>query len=200
MIDLKGYEDVQPVMPGEFAKLPAGGYICQVINAEITKSKAGNPMLVLFIDIAEGDFQGHFKNAFSRVKSFNSDLKWDKSGIYRQLIFNNNGVTSQFFKGLITCFEKSNPHIAFKPHAFDENILRGSLIGFIFAEEEFMWNGDIKSRVFPKFPRLVDDIRQGKFTVPDIKRLDKTTTSTTTPAQSKDPFGGSPVDDFDTPF
>lgn len=197
MIDLKGYDDVQPAMPGEFAKLHAGGYICQVINAEITKSKVGNPMLILFIDIAEGDFQGYFKNNLMRIKSFNPDIKWDNSGIYRQLIFDNNGNTSRFFKGLITCFEKSNPRFSFKPHAFDENILRGSLIGFIFAEEEYMWNGDIKSRVLPKFPRIVDDIRQGKFSVPDIKHLDKPTPK---PAQSSDPFAGSPIDPDDMPF
>ena len=198
MIDLKGYEDTTAVLPGEFSKLPAGGYICQVINAEITKSKAGNYMLVLFIDIAEGEFQSHFKNAVSRIKSFNSDIKWDKSAIYRQLIFDNNGITSRFFKGLLSCFEKSNPSISFKPHAFDENILRGCLIGFIFAEEEYLWNGDIKTRVFPKFPRTIADIRAGKFTVPDIKRLDNSTTSPS--AQAKDPFSDKPVDDFDIPF
>ena len=198
MIDLKGYEDVPAVAPGEFSKLPAGGYVCQVINAEITKSKAGNPILVLFLDIAEGDFQHHFKNALARVKSSSPDIKWDNSGIYRQLIFDSNGKTSKFFKGLLSIFEKSNPNFSFKPHAFDENILRGSLIGFIFAEEEYMWNGEVKSRVFPKFPKSIDVIRDGVFKVPDIKRLVKPTS--TQSAQVKDPSSYSTHDDSDLPF
>ena len=181
MIDLTGYEDVPATAPGEFSKLPAGGYICQVINAEITTSKAGNPMLVLFLDIAEGDFQHHFKNALARVKSYSPDIKWDKSGIYRQLIFDN-GKVSRFFKGLLNCFQKSNPNFSFKPHAFDENILRGSLIGFIFAEEEYLWNDEVKIRVFPKFPKSIEVIRAGVFKVPDIKRIENTTTKQSKPA------------------
>lgn len=184
MIDLKGYDDVQAVAPGEFSKLPAGGYVCQVINAQITNSKAGNPMLVLFLDIAEGDFQGYFKNALSRAKSFNPDTKWDNSGIYRQLIFNDDGNVSKFFKGLLSCFEKSNPNFSFKPHAFDENILRGSLIGFIFAEEEYLWNDEVKIRVFPKFPKSIDVIRAGVFKVPEIKRIENSPTKQSRPANT----------------
>lgn len=183
MIDLKGYDDVQAVAPGEFSKLPAGGYVCQVINAQITNSKAGNPMLVLFLDIAEGDFQHHFKNALARVKSSSPDIKWDKSGIYRQLIFDN-GKVSRFFKGLLNCFQKSNPNFSFKPHAFDENILRGSLIGFIFAEEEYLWNDEVKIRVFPKFPKSIDVIRAGVFKVPEIKRIENSPTKQSRPANT----------------
>ena len=183
MIDLTGYEDVPATAPGEFSKLPAGGYICQVINAEITTSKAGNPMLVLLLDIAEGDFQHHFKNALARVKSYSPDIKWDNSGIYRQLIFDN-GKVSRFFKGLLNCFQKSNPNFSFKPHAFDENILRGSLIGFIFAEEEYLWNDEVKIRVFPKFPKSIEVIRAGSFSVPDIRRIEQNTTKQSKPANS----------------
>lgn len=195
MIDLKGYEDVPATAPGEFTKLPAGGYVCQVINVEITNSKAGNPMLVLFLDIAEGDFQHHFKNALSRVKSSSPDIKWDKSGIYRQLIFDDNGFTSRFFKGLLYCFQKSNPNFSFKPHAFDENILRGSLVGFIFAEEEYLWNDEVKTRVFPKFPKSIEVIRAGVFKVPEIKRLQNPTTKQSKPANT---FNDS--NDPDLPF
>ena len=87
MIDLKGYEDAQAVLPGEFAKLPAGGYVCGVVHAEITKSKAGNPMLVLYLDIVEGEFAKYFRDAFDRVRNSRPDIKWDNSGVYRQLIF-----------------------------------------------------------------------------------------------------------------
>ena len=104
LIDLKGYETVSETLPGDFAKLPTGGYICRVFHSELTLSKSGKSMLVLFVDIDEGDFKGFFKNAVARVKSFNSDAKWDNSAIYRQLVFGNDGNVSPFFKGLLTAF------------------------------------------------------------------------------------------------
>ena len=198
MIDLNGYEDVSPALPGEFAKLPAGGYICKIINAEITNSKAGNPMLVLFVDIADGDFKDFFKAAVNRVKNFNSVLKWDNSAIYRQLIFANDGKVSPFFKGLITCFEKSNPSFKVNPHSFNEQSLRGLLIGFIFADEQYnKRDGSIGLRSFIKFPKTLSDIQDGNFKIPDTKSREKT--AEPSPEQN-DIFDGSPVDDKDLPF
>lgn len=197
MIDLKGYEDVQAVTPGEFPKLPAGGYVCQILHAELTKSKADNPMLVLFIDIAEGDFAGYFKDSSSRVKSFRSDSKWDNSAIYRQLIFDKGGNTSRFFKGLITCIEKSNPNFKINPRAFDEQRLRGLLIGCLFAEEEYeRRDATIGTRLFIKFPKTVDDIHSGNFTVPELKKLPATAPAT----PKQDDWSGTPVDNDDIPF
>lgn len=175
MIDLIGYEDATTLLPGEFAKLPAGGYVCRVNSAEITNSKAGNPMIVLCIDIAEGEFAKHFRNAFDRVHSTRPDIKWDNSGIYRQLIFDKAGQVSSFFKGLLTCFERSNGKFYFNPRTFDEKILRGCLIGFIFAEEEYQKkDGTIGIRTFAKFPKTVDDIRNGNFNIPELKKLNET--------------------------
>ena len=197
MIDLKGYEDVQPVTPGEFPKLPAGGYVCQIIHADLTKSKADNPMLVLYIDIAEGDFTGYFKDSSSRVKSFRSDSKWDNSGIYRQLIFDKDGNTSRFFKGLITCIEKSNPNFKISPRAFDEQKLRGLYLGCLFAEEEYeRKDATIGTRLFIKFPKTVEDIRSGNFTVPELKKLPVTVSA----PPKQDDWGGTPVSNDDIPF
>lgn len=195
-IDLSahGYDEVPAVLQGEFPKLPPDGYICKVFNTEITKSKAGNLMLVLSIDIAEGDFQGHFLNAIKRVHS--SDIKWDSSAIYRQLIFDNNNKISRFFKGLLTCFELSNPNFHVNLKAFDPAILRGLIIGFIFAEEEYeKRDGSISTRIFPKFPATVDKIRNHDFSVPELRKLSKPA-----PIQSNDSFDGEPVPTFDIPF
>ena len=197
MIDLKGYDDVQEAMPGEFVKFPAGGYICRVVNAKITNSKAGNPMLVLFVDVAEGDFKDFFRKAADRVKNFNPALEWDNSAVYRQLIFGNDGKVSRFFKGLLTCFRLSNPNdFTFNPHSFDEQRLRGQLIGFVFAEEEYQKrDGSVGSRVTIKFPKQVADIRDNNFSVPDIKKL-----TPSSPIEKKDDFAGAAVPDYDVPF
>lgn len=197
MIDLIGYEDAPAVLPGEFAKLPAGGYVCRVTNAEITKSKAGNPMIVLFIDIAEGEFARYFRNAFDRVRGSRPDIKWDNSGIYRQLIFDKDGKVSRFFKGLLTCFERSNGKFYFNPRTFDEQILRGCLIGFIFAEEEYpKKDGTIGTRTFAKFPKVVDDIRNGNFNIPELKKLEEAKIS----PPPKETIPDMPFDPDDVPF
>lgn len=194
-----GYNEVNAAMPGEFATLPANGYVCKVFNAEITKSKAGNLMLVLFLDVAEGDFQGHFKAAADRVKNFDTSKQWDNSGIYRQLLFSNDNKVAPFFKGLLTCFEKSNPNLKLNLASFETSVLRGCLCGFVFAAEEYTKkNGEVGTRTFAKFPRTVDDIREGKFTVPELKKLQNNSAATNSAA--KDDWGGSPVDPDDTPF
>ena len=191
-----GYDDVPAAMPGEFQQLPAGGYVCNVILADITHSKAGNLMLVLFIDIAQGDFKGHFKAAVDRVKSFAPDKKWDSNAIYRQLICDNSGRISKFFKGLMTAFQKSNNNFRLNLQNFDANDLRGLLIGFVFAEEEYQKkDGSIASKVIPVFPKSLADIQSGNFTVPLKKSLQPST-----PAQSNDIFGGSRIDPSDLPF
>lgn len=193
-----GYNDVNAAMPGEFSSLPAGGYVCKVFNAELTKSKAGNLMLVLFIDVAEGDFQGHFKAAADRVKNFDTSKQWDNSGIYRQLLFSNDNKVAPFFKGLLTCFEKSNPNLKLNLANFETSVLRGCLCGFVFASEEYTKkNGEVGTRTFAKFPRTIDDIRDGKFTVPELKKLQNNSTPANT---AKDDWGGTPVDPDDTPF
>lgn len=194
----KGYFDVPAANPGEFSRLPAGGYVCRIINAELTKSKAGNLMLVLFLDIAEGEFQGYFKTATDNARKFDANKKWDNTGIYRQLLFDNsNQRISSFFKGLITCIEHSNKTLKININDFDASILRGQLCGFIFAAEEYQKrNGSIAERVVIKFPGSIEDIRNGNFKVPETKRLEKTAAPPTT----KDEFDGSPVSDFEVPF
>ena len=194
-----GYNDVQALNPGEFSSLPAGGYVCKVFNADLTNSKAGNLMLVLFLDVAEGDFQGHFKAAADRVKNFDTSKQWDNSGIYRQLIFDSQNRVTKFFKGLITSIEKSNPNLKINLTNFEPSILCGSLCGFIFAEEEYQKkSGDIGTRTFAKFPRSADDIRNGKFTVPELKKFQGNSAPANNTA--KDDWGGTPVDSDDIPF
>ena len=195
-LDALGFNDVPAAMPGEFQALPADGYICHVVNAEITNSKAGNLMLVLYIDIAQGDFKGHFKANLDRVKSFAPDKKWDSNAIYRQLICDNNDnkKISKFFKGLISAFQRSNNNFHLNLLNFDANDLRGLLIGFVFAEEEFTRNGSVYSRVFPKLPKPVADIQSGNFSIPQKKSL------TDKPAQANDFFAGSTVNSDDLPF
>lgn len=202
MLNFNGWDDVQPALPGDtkLSKLPPGGYICSVANSLFSKSKADNPLLVLHIDIAEGDFKGFFLRSSNRAKSFHKDFLWDNSAIFRQLIFNNidSKKPSPFFKGLISCFEHNNPSFKFNPNNFDVLSLRGLLIGFIFAEEEYeKRDKSIGVKTVIKFPCPIDKIRSGDFNLPELKKLDKLASS----SKPDNDFPNSvPVNDDDIPF
>lgn len=197
---IRGYKDVQGVNPGEFVQLPAGGYICHIVNAELTKSKAGNDMLVLYIDIAEGEFANYFKNQTDREKQFDSNKKWTNAGIYRQLVYDNDGNCSRYFKGFINTLERSNPGFKFNDDDFEPSDLHWKLCGFVFGQEEYeKQNGDIGTRTVICYPRNVDIIREGKFKVPELKKLDNPKNES---ADNQDAvtFDGKPVEPIDTPF
>lgn len=193
----KGYASVKAATPGEFNPLPADGYICNIYIAEMVKSKSNRDMLNLYVDIADGQFAGYFKNATERRRRFDSSVKWDSSGIYRQLIFDESGKIAPFFKGLMSCIELSNPTFKLNLNNFEPNSLTSLQCGFVFGEEEYSKkNGDIGTKVVPKTPKTVDDIRCGNFKVPNKKTLAPPPPKSDIP----DDLGGTPIDPNDTPF
>ena len=177
------YDDVQPAEVGESKKLPTGGYVCKIISVKTQNTKTTNkPMLVLAIDIAEGEFKGYFRKKFENDQNYNKDTaKWSNNAVYYQPCFEAEGRVSSYFKGLIQAIEKSNAgFVAIKKDAngkahFEENSLKGKLCGFLFGEEEYLKNdGSIAKTVRVKFPRSADDIREKNFEIPKVKELPKT--------------------------
>ena len=152
--------------PGEFSNLPAGGYVCKIVDAEFTTSKAGNDMLNLNVDIAEGDYTNYFQNFADRFKN------WNNNAVYRQLILDSSKNVSSFFKGLLEIIEDSNSNFtAYANGGVDNKALVGKLIGFVFADEEYQkQNGDIATRAVVRTPKTVAEIRDGDFTVPRSKK------------------------------
>ena len=78
MEKIQGYDEAQAIT-GEYEKLEAGGYICKIISAKEEKSKSGNRMLVMALDIVEGDRKDYFRNRFNENTS--PDKKWPAGGI-----------------------------------------------------------------------------------------------------------------------
>lgn len=61
------FYDEAPNLSGDFVPLVPGGYICEIKKAVEQKAqKTGNPMLVLLLDIAEGDKKGYFQERFEK--------------------------------------------------------------------------------------------------------------------------------------
>lgn len=158
----EGY-DSAPVYTGEGQALPAGGYVCTIVKAEETSSRGGRPMLALALDIAEGEYEGHFRRQYERAKQSNPDAKWN--GVFRQLT---DGSSLPFFKGLVTSLEVSND---FK-WDFDERKLKGKLIGALFGREQYMGtDGKLKWSTKCQAVRSVKNIRDGNFEIPEDKPL-----------------------------
>ena len=129
------WDDIQEKEVGDFPRIPADGYVMQILKAEITQSRNGNEMLVLALEVAEGEFKDYYKAKFDQKRNFKTDAKWPC--IFRQLT---RGNSAGFFKRLISNIEHSNQGYSFKGSNFDENTLKGKLVGFVFRDEEWDYN------------------------------------------------------------
>lgn len=164
MEKVQGYDEAQAIT-GEYEKLNAGGYICKIINAKEEKSKSGKRMLVLALDIAEGDKKDFFRNRFN--ENSNPDKKWPAGAIYRQML--EGEKAAGFLKGLMTSLESSNEGFKWD---WDEKKLANLKCGAIFGEEEYeKMDGSIGTTTKVKFIRTVKAIQDGNFKVPELKKL-----------------------------
>ena len=164
MEKVQGYEEAQAIT-GEYEKLNAGGYICKIINAKEEKSKSGKRMLVLALDIAEGDKKDFFRNRFN--ENSNPDKKWPAGAIYRQML--EGEKAAGFLKGLMTSLESSNEGFKWD---WDEKKLANLKCGAIFGEEEYeKMDGSVGTTTKVKFIRTIKAIQDGNFKVPELKKL-----------------------------
>ena len=159
---------------GEFAGVKAGGYICEIIDSKVEQSKKGNDMLVLAIDIAEGDYKGFFAKQFeerkNNAKSPEKAVKYPNNAVIRCVLSGENWINR--FKGIITSIEKSNEGFNWKSCNGDESKLKGLMVGAIFSEEEYeRLDGSVGTAVKVHHLRSVDAIKNGDYKIPNIKKL-----------------------------
>ena len=92
-------------------------------------------------------------------------------------------------KGFTTAIENSNKGYTWD---FDEKKLKGKIVGLVLGEEEFLnSSGKVRTRTYVAAVRSVDVIRDGKFEVPEIKRLDVTKTVSKPAEPFVNPFADS---------
>ena len=164
MEKVQGYEEAQAIT-GEYERLNAGGYICKIISAKEEKSKSGKRMLVLALDIVEGDKKDFFRNRFNDNSS--PDKKWPAGAIYRQML--EGEKAAGFLKGLMTSLEESNDGFKWD---WDEKKLVDLKCGAIFGEEEYeKMDGSVGTTTKVKFIRTIKAIQDGNFKVPELKKL-----------------------------
>lgn len=186
MEKIQGYDEAQAIT-GEYERLEAGGYICRIINAKEEKSKSGKRMLVIALDIAEGEKKDYFKKRFDEDNR--AEKKWPAGAIYRQML--EGEKAAGFLKGLMTSLEASNEGFKWE---WNEKNLRDLKCGAIFGEEEYeKMDGSIGTSTKIKFIRTVKAIQEGNFKVPELKKLPQK-------GESFEDFINSVNDDDDLPF
>lgn len=175
MIGITGYKQAEATSFSELPKLQPGGYVLKILNVKVEPTDWGSRLAIQF-DIAEGEFKGFFDKLYKATPDEWENKKW--KGSMRLSIPHNTGDDTKFkkslgyFKSQIQAFENSNANLHIDcERDWDENVLKGKLVGALFNEKE--WEKDGKTGWFTQCKRFVsaNDIRSGNFTIPKREEL-----------------------------
>ena len=142
-------------------RLKPGGYVLEITAVEDVPSK---DYLEIYYDIAEGDKRGMFR-----------DTPKDKAWTHR--FIQGYGDRSQsFFKGFLEALEASNPSFSIEDwqESSNEQRLVGLKLGAVFRNYHYISERDGQERERAEYAWAVpaNDIRDGKFTIPDDRYQD----------------------------
>ena len=152
-----------PVETEREKKMPADGYVCRIVKATSGVNRYGDQCLLLYLDVAEGDFKNYFGKIYERRLERGDK---DYPCVYSQRL---GKYSTQGFKQLIETIEDSNTTYKYSGidgEDWDERELENLLVGAVFQEKEFI-NARDKKRivVIPRSIKTVDEIRRGEFTI-----------------------------------
>lgn len=160
----QGYDEA-PAYTGEFASLPAGLYVCEILGVK-QEEHNGHSRFVMQFDIAEGDQKGFYQKQYNAEKQMNQAAKY--KGVHRQ---NMEEQGLPFFKGLMTSVERSNQGFHFPwGTQGNEKTLVGKRFGAVMGREEFL-TSDNQKRMATKIVQIrsIDGLKDAK--IPDDKLL-----------------------------
>ena len=179
MKPFNNYAETQAL--SETRKLPKGGYVCKILNAEV-KDYSWGQSLHISIDIIEGEYKDFYAADYRAQRA--EDKKW--KGVLRLSVPTDDGtekddLTKRIFKGNIEAVEDSNSGYHWD---WDEKKLKGKTVGCIFRNEEWQMDGRSGWKAQPF--KFIDaaKIRSGDFKIPDDKA--KNGGSSAAPAVSSD--------------
>lgn len=182
MLGITGYKETQATsFAGELPKLEPGGYVLKILAVKVEKTQNGAKLALQF-DIVEGEQKGFFKKLYDATPSEWESKKW--KGSYRIKIPKHEGDDTKyrksvgFFKSQLEAFEKSNANLHIDAESeWDEQVLKGKLVGGLFNEKEFDFKG--KHGMFTQCKRLMsaEDIRNCNFSIPKPDMLNANATA-----------------------
>ena len=186
-IDMNEYNAATPSGGGDYKRMGAGGYVvtCQAVRTKgmdygrEVDFAAERQYVKLIFDIAEGELEGKFSDDYWADES----KDW---GHQYYLSWKNMGA----LKNTIQCLDESNPGFdamaAFQ--ADNWGLFIGKKFGLVFGEEEYLGNdGSVKTRLTFGRIKSVQDIRDGRFKVPELKKLASTDAAQPKPQQESAP-------------
>lgn len=147
---------------GESRMVPPGGYVCKITKVEDHGSEL-KPYLRVVYDIFEGDYARFYADEWGKENEWAHDMRQ----YYTPAAF---GI----FKGFLKAIDISNDgnFSDMAENGFDEHLLVGCLVGLIIGEEEYESNdGSIRTRLRVRGARPIQNIREGKFKQPELKKL-----------------------------
>ncbi len=176
-------------------QLPKGAYVCRIMAAKVEEGQSGQYIKIAF-DIAEGEYAGFYAKKFDANQ--NEDKKWP--GTYILNVPHDDGSerdgwSKRRFKTFTDALEESNKGYVFD---WDETKFKDKLIGFVFNYREYEFNGRTGMVANAAGAYSIQDIRSGKYRIPNDRLLDHPVTSAS-PAAADDfvPTDNTP---FEIPF
>lgn len=189
------WDEATSALPGEFEKLPAGAYVCRIVDAYAgSYDDSDKTILFINIDIAEGDYAGTFKKKHDQFGG-----EWPFAAVVRFYMddYVDSGKAGTAVKKFINGLEHDN-NFKVKEN-FDPRVLIGKLCAFTFREEEYKKNdGSVQTSVKAYQAQLVEKVRAGQVKTPALKKLKEE--KKPEPAPEYDNLVGDEVDDADLPF
>ena len=168
MKKINGYDEAKAY--AALDRLPLGGYIVQILDAKEVEYRWGSVLQISF-DIMEGEYKGFFTKNYK--EQISEDKKW--KGTYTLPVPKDDGTekdgwTLRKFKTVMNVIEASNPGFAWE---WNEKKLKGKVVGALFNEKEYFYNG--KGGFFTQCHSLVDTdtIKLGRFKIPEPTLLKK---------------------------
>ena len=159
----RDYQNAEASTGSDFVRLPAGGYVCTIKKVTDYRHEA-KPYLEIVYDIREGQYADYYNDEWGQ------ENLWAHSNRHYYT-----DAALGMFKGFLKAVDISNnTHFAEDAeNGFDEQFLIGKAIGYIIGEEEYRGNdGSIKTRLKVRGTRPIQQIREGKFKFPEIRKLE----------------------------
>lgn len=138
----KGYDEAKVLM--RIPRLPKGAYVMEIIGANIAETRNGGQVLNIAMDVAEGEWKGHFRDLFNN--SPDEKAKW--KGVYRHYL-PVEGVDNEkayafklsALKTLVEAIQDSNKGFSWNWEADFNKMLKGKKIVGLCVDAEYDYNG-----------------------------------------------------------
>ena len=190
---MRAFEDFNNVKEyTTFQKLPAGAYKIKILRAEDTSEA-----LCLLFDSVDGEYQDYFKNKLADDrKSYGAD-KAKFKGVLRFWYPDGGEYDDSKKRRLKTALKTINDSnrlgIDFTKE-WDGAQLSGAVVGMIFRDKEWSYNGKTGFTAQPYSVISLDDLNSGNYKIPEPLTLSPAATAYSAPAPM-----APPIDD-DLPF